>query len=154
VGSRLVAWVIDRLILGALWFLVAAWGFVAYLNVIRWPPDLLNLAALISLLLLGGIWLHAAYFIVFVGGCGQTPGKMLLRITVVRWDGVPAGYGRALVRWVGYWVAMLPLGLGFVPAFFTADRRGVHDWMAGTRVVCRQSALVPAAPSPLLESAG
>ena len=153
-GARLVAWVIDRLILGALWFLVAAWGFVAYLNVIRWPPDLLNLGALISLLLLGGIWLHAAYFIVFVGGCGQTPGKMLLLITVVRWDGAPAGYGRALVRWVGYWVAMLPLGLGFVPAFFTADRRGLHDWMAGTRVVCRQAALVPAAPSPLLESAG
>ncbi len=147
-GTRLVAWFIDRLILGALWLFVAAWGFVAYLHVIRWPPDLLNLAALISLLLLGGIWLHAVYFIVFVGGCGQTPAKMLLGITVVRWDGAPAGYGRALVRWVGYWVAALPLGLGFAPAFFTADRRGLHDWMAGTRVVRRAAAPVLAAPSP------
>ena len=65
-GSRLVAWVIDRLILAGLWILVACWGFVAYLHLIRWPPDLLNLAALIGLLLLGGIWLHAAYFVVFV----------------------------------------------------------------------------------------
>lgn len=148
VGSRLVAWVIDRLILGALWLFVAAWGFVAYLQVIRWPPDLLNLAALIGLLLLWWIGLHAAYFIVFVGGCGQTPAKMLLGIAVVRWDGAPAGYGRALLRWVGYWVAALTLGLGFVPAFFTAGRRGLHDWMSGTRVVRRQSAPVLATPSP------
>jgi uncharacterized RDD family membrane protein YckC len=60
VGSRLVAWVIDRLILVGLWILVAAWGFVAYLNMIRWPPDLLNLVALISLLLVWWIGLHAA----------------------------------------------------------------------------------------------
>lgn len=147
-GARLVAWLIDRLILAGLWILVAAWGLVACLQLIRWPPNLLNLAALIGLVLLWWIGLHAAYFIVFVGGCGQTPAKMLLEIAVVRWDGAPAGYGRALVRWVGYWVAALPLGLGFVPAFFTADRRGLHDWIAGTRVVCRQSAPVPAVPSP------
>ena len=146
-GARLVAWLIDRLILAGLWVLVAAWGFVAYLQVIRWPPDLLNLAALVGLLLLWWIGLHAAYFIVFVGGCGQTPAKMLLGITVVRRDGAPAGYARALLRWVGYWVAALPLGLGFVPAFFTADLRGLHDWMSGTWVVRRQ-------PSPVLAAEG
>ncbi len=147
-GTRLIAWVVDRLILAGLWLFVAAWGFVAYLHVIRWPPDLLNLAALIGLLLLWWIGLHAAYFIVFVGGCGQTPGKMLLGITVVRWDGAPAGYGRALLRWIGYWVAALPLGLGFVPAFFTADRRGLHDWISATREVRRQAAPVLATSSP------
>ena len=153
-GTRLVAWLVDRLILATLWILVASWGFVAYLQLIRWPPDLLNLAALIGLVLLWGAGLHAAYFIVFVGGCGQTPGKMLLGIAVVRRDGAPAGYGRALLRWIGYWVSALPLGLGFVPAFFTADRRGLHDWMSGTRVVRQVAAPTPAPETsfPLLES--
>lgn len=151
-GMRLVAWFVDRLILATLWILVASWGFVAYLQLIRWPPDLLNLAALIGLLLLWWIGLHAAYFIVFVGGCGQTPGKMLLGIAVVRRDGAPVGYGRALLRWIGYWLSALPLGLGFVPAFFAAERRGLHDWMAGTRVVRREVAPARATPSPVLES--
>src|SRR3972149_3897103 len=139
---------VARLIVAGLWLFVAAWGLVAYLHVIRWPPDLLNLAALIGLLLLWWIGLHAAYFVVFVGGGGQTPGQMLLGVTGVGWAGAPAGYGRALLRWIGYWVAALPLGLGFVPAFFTADRRGLHDWISATRVVHRQSAPVLAAPSP------
>lgn len=150
-GMRLVAWLIDRFILATLWLLVASWGFVAYLQLIRWPPDLLNLAALIGLLLLWWIGLHAAYFVVFVGGCGQTPGKMLLGIAVVRRDGVPAGYGRALLRWIGYWLSALPGGLGFVPAFFTAERRGLHDWMAGTRVVRREVAPARTTSSPVLE---
>lgn len=65
---------------------------------------------------------------------------MLLAIAVVQRDGAPAGYGRALLRWIGYWVSALPLGLGFVPAFFTAERRGLQDWMSGTRVVRREVA--------------
>ncbi len=147
-GARLGAWVVDRLILAGLWLLVGCWGFVAYLSSIRWPPDLINFAALIGLLLLWGIGLHAAYFVVFVGGCGQTPGKMLLGIAVVRRDGAAAGYGRALLRWIGYWASALPLGLGFVPAFFTAERRGLHDWMSGTRVVHREIASARTALSP------
>ena len=136
---RLVAWIIDRLIVGGVWLLVACWGFVAYLSGSRWPLDLLSLLALVGLVLLWGIALHAAYVIVFVGGCGQTPGKMLLGIAVIRQDGAAAGYGRALLRWIGSWLAALPLGLGFVPALFTAARRGLHDWISGTRVVRRRS---------------
>ena len=156
IGSRLFAWLIDRLLLASLWILVACWGFVAYLHVIRWPPDLLNLAALIGLVLLWGIGLHAAYFIVFVGGCGQTPGKMLLGIAVVRRDGAAPGYGRAALRWIGCWLSALTLGLGFVPALFTAERRGLHDWMSGTRVVPREVAAARTVPSleGLNETAG
>lgn len=150
-GTRVVAWLVDRLVLLGVWALVACWGFVAYLHLIRWPPDLLNLAALIGLVLLWGVGLHAAYFIVFVGGCGQTPGKMLLGIAVVRDDGAPVGYGRALLRWIGYWLSALPLGLGLVPAFFTADRCGLHDWMSGTRVVRREVAPAPSTPFALVE---
>ena len=140
---RLSAWIIDRFLLGSLWVLLACWGVVAYLGVARWPGDVRNLVALVGLLLLLGIWLHALYFIVFTGGCGQTPGKMLCEIAVVRRDGDPVGYGRALLRWVGSWAAALPLGLGFLGVLFTAERRGLHDWIAGTRVITRRGAHAP-----------
>ncbi len=136
---RLAAWIIDRLIVGSVWLLVACWGFVVYLSGSRWPPDLLSLLTLVGLVLLWGIGLHAAYVIVFVGGCGQTPGKMLLGIAVIRQDGDAPGYWRAVLRWIGSCLAALPLGLGFVPALFTAARRGFHDWISGTRVVHQRS---------------
>jgi uncharacterized RDD family membrane protein YckC len=126
---------VDWLILGSLWVLLGSWGLVAYVNLTRWPWDLINLAALMGLLLLLRIGLGAAYFSVFVGGCGQTPGKMLCGIAVVRRDGSAVRYGRALFRWVGYGVAAFPFGLGFLGLLFTAERRGLHDWIAGTRVV-------------------
>lgn len=132
---RLSAWLVDRLLVGSLWGLLACWGVVAYLSWTRWPPDFLGLAALVGILLVWGIALHAAYLVVFIGSCGQTPGKMLCGIAVVRRDGAPAGYGRALLRWIGAWLAALPFGLGFVGVLVTAERRGLHDWIAGTRVI-------------------
>ncbi len=144
---RLYAWIVDRVLLGSLWLLLACWGVVVYLGVARWPGDLRNLAALIGLLLLWGLALHAAYFIVFVGGCGQTPGKMLCGVAVVRRDGASVGYGRAFLRWVGAWMAALPLGLGFVGVLFTAERRGFHDWIAGTRVIRREAEMARAKPA-------
>jgi uncharacterized RDD family membrane protein YckC len=32
-------------------------------------------------------------------------------------------------------LALLPLGLGFLGVVLTRERRGFHDWLAGTRVV-------------------
>jgi uncharacterized RDD family membrane protein YckC len=132
---RLAAWILDRLLLGSLWLLLGMWGLVAYAGGSRWAGDLLGLAVLAVLLLLAGIAIHGVYFVVFVGGCGQTPGKMLCRIWVVRRDGAGAGYGRALLRWIGSWLAALVLGLGFLGVLFTRERRGLHDWLSGTRVV-------------------
>lgn len=136
---------VDRLILGGLWVLLALWGFMAWVLMARWPDDLWSLMVLAGLVGLWGIGLHAVYFVVFVGGCGQTPGKMLTGLTVVRRDGSRVGYGRAVLRWLGYWVAALPLGLGFLGVLATKERRGVHDWIAGTRVVRGREGPAPAA---------
>lgn len=67
---------------------------------------------------------------------GQTLGKILLRIRVVRPDGMPIStgqaWGRALTR--GVMVHMLAL-VNYLPAFFTNERTCVHDMAAKTRVV-------------------
>jgi uncharacterized RDD family membrane protein YckC len=49
------------------------------------------------------------------------------------------GYGRAWLRWLGSGLAALPFGLGFLGVLFGAERRGLHDWIAGTRVVRQQA---------------
>jgi uncharacterized RDD family membrane protein YckC len=80
--------------------------------------------------------LAAAYFSLlppFWGG--RTLGKAAAGLAIARTDGEPLGAGRSLLRWLGYFVSMLPFGLGFFAAAFTRERRALHDFIAGTRVV-------------------
>lgn len=66
---------------------------------------------------------------------GTSPGKRVFGLYVVGPDGYAGiGFGRAVLRWIGYWISALPLGLGFLMIAFTADRRGLHDRIAGTLV--------------------
>ncbi|PLX98743.1 MAG: hypothetical protein C0622_11540, partial [Desulfuromonas sp.] len=53
---------------------------------------------LMSLVELFTFALSCAYYIVFTGHGGQTPGKMVLRIKVIRCDGTDISYGRAALR--------------------------------------------------------
>jgi len=75
------------------------------------------------------------YFTLFLGLRGQTPGKMLLGLKVIRTTGEEVGYGRALVRWVGQCLGLLPLGLGFLMIAFSRQKQALHDKLAGTYVV-------------------
>jgi uncharacterized RDD family membrane protein YckC len=65
---------------------------------------------------------------------GQTIGKMLVHVRVVGMDGEPPLLGPAFLRWIGYLASALPLGLGFLMAGLRADKRALHDLIAGTRV--------------------
>lgn len=67
---------------------------------------------------------------------GRTPGKALLRLAVVPADGSTPGigFGKAIVRVIGYAVSMVTFGIGFLMAGF-GDKLALHDKIAGTRVV-------------------
>jgi uncharacterized RDD family membrane protein YckC len=83
-------------------------------------------------------WLYftpAAYFVLGHGTAGQTVGKRLTGVRVVEEGGAPLGYVRALGRCVATALSALPIGLGLLLAGLRADRRGLHDFLAGTRVV-------------------
>lgn len=129
------AFLVDQLLFLVAWGIFSGWIAIFYFTVARWPLELTELAFLVALLVLLWIALSLAWATLFVGGCGQTPGKMLLGIAVVRSDGLPVGYPRALLRALGFGMAALPLGLGFAGVLFTRRRRGLHDWLAGTCVV-------------------
>ena len=74
------------------------------------------------------------YFVFLHWARGQTLGKMLFRIRVVMVDGSPLTFGRSVLRHLGSWLSAAILGIGYLFVAFRADKRGLHDLIAGTRV--------------------
>ncbi len=81
------------------------------------------------------------YFVGFWVWRGQTPGKMLLSIKVIREDGSDVTIGVALLRCLGYIVSFATVLLGFIWIAFDDRKQGFHDTMAETYVV-----IIPRAP--------
>lgn len=82
-------------------------------------------------------WLNvalcAAYFILFHGLAGTTPGKSLNGLRVMRRDGRLPGIGPAALRYFIYFLtAKLAYGVFTMP--FDRERRALHDMAAGTNV--------------------
>ena len=75
------------------------------------------------------------YFVFFWTLVGYTPGKALLGLQIVRQDGQPLSVGRALLRFLGYWVSAIPLFLGFIWVLFDRQHEGWHDKIADTHVI-------------------
>ncbi len=95
-----------------------------------------GLTALSLVYSLFGTILSMAYYIFFTGYCGQTPGKMAVRVKVIRTDGEDIGYGRAFFREVpGKFVSAIILCIGYLMVAFDAQKQGLHDKIANTYVI-------------------
>ncbi|MGK7345483.1 MAG: RDD family protein [Candidatus Nitrospinota bacterium M3_3B_026] len=77
----------------------------------------------------------AGYFTILIGGGGQTAGKRLLNIKVVRLDGSGVSYGRAFVRMIGYYISAIFIYIGFLIALIDPRSQTLHDKIAQTVVV-------------------
>lgn len=64
-----------------------------------------------------------------------TPGKAYMSLRVVDMQGRRLSLGRAIGREVAKALEGLTLGIGLLVAFFNPERRTLHDYVAGTRVV-------------------
>lgn len=65
-----------------------------------------------------------------------TPGKMMIAARIVdAKTGNTLTVGQSIVRYIGYFVAMLPLFLGIIWVAFDPRKQGWHDKLAGTVVV-------------------
>ncbi len=68
-----------------------------------------------------------------------TPGKMAIDAVIVdARTGARPGALQFLVRYIGYYVSTIPLGLGLFWVGIDARKQGWHDKMAGTVVVRRR----------------
>lgn len=75
------------------------------------------------------------YHTLFIGICGQTPGKRLMRIQVVMIDRSAMTYPRAMLREILGKTLSTPLLLGYAMALFHPQHLAAHDKIADTRVV-------------------
>jgi len=145
--ARVGAYLLDQLILIPLFVLL--WFPVA--DAMQWqrlPPDLpteltddtktkfsadctvwVDRAALIYLPI------FFVYDVLLNGTFGATLGKMAIGAQIRLLDGSRLTYSRATLRW---WAARLSQFLlfgGFLIVALRADKRGLHDFLAGTKVV-------------------
>ncbi len=78
------------------------------------------------------------YFTLFVGSSGQTPGKKLFGLRIVRVNGLEMTYGRALLRSLCWILSLLLFSVGFLMIAFNRQKQGLHDMLAGTFVIRTQ----------------
>lgn len=87
--------------------------------------------------------LPAIAVVVFWVYKSATPGKMATRLTIVdAKTGQKPTTSQFIIRYVGYYVSMLPLFLGIIWVAFDQRKQGWHDKIAGT-VVLRNTQAVP-----------
>ena len=71
-----------------------------------------------------------------------TPGKMLMDIKIVDAKTTGrAGIGQLVLRYLGYLLSALPLGLGFLWIIIDKKNQGWHDKLASTLVIMQDESL-------------
>lgn len=74
--------------------------------------------------------------VIFWVSKSATPGKMALSLKVLdERTGNPLTVGQSIGRYLGYFVAIIPLGLGILWVGFDSKKQGLHDKLASTVVV-------------------
>jgi len=82
-----------------------------------------------------GFVIGAGYYIWMQGSCGQTFGKMLVGVKVIKINDEPLSYGTAVLRYIGRTVNAFTLFLGYIVVVFNRKKRGLHDFIGGTKVI-------------------
>ena len=82
-----------------------------------------------------GLVVAAIYAMVFQIAAGRTLGMRALGLRIVDVYGDSPSPRRSLVRTLGYVAGVATLLLGFVWIAIDREKRGLHDWIAGTYVI-------------------
>ena len=132
---RLLAWIIDAIVLNVVWIVLIAidpgvslaeyytpdasglesWGWIDFADLLIWM----------------------AYYTVGVSVWATTIGKKVCGLYVLRPDGSKVGVGRAFARSLAPILSALILFIGYLMAAFRQDKRALHDLICDTVVVKR-----------------
>lgn len=126
-GAALIDGILILLITVPLLISIYGWEYLETEDLVLGPADFLIswvMPAFATVL----FWLYKS----------ATPGKMAVTAQVVdAQTGESISVGQAMLRYLGYFIAMLPLGLGIFWVAFDSRKQGWHDKIAGTVVVKR-----------------
>lgn len=122
------------LLLSALMFWLSSIGYNVGLSAHARTFTMNTASGLFFILTLGWLALSAAYFVIFHGMDGKTPGKRLLGLRVIGEGDSSISYGRAFLRWLAA-AGFAPIALGFLWVFVNREKRAWHDLLARTWVI-------------------
>ncbi len=115
-GARFIAFIIDGIIVSIIMGLLfgsSRWGGGA----IGW--------------LISGIY----YWYFWTRQDGQTLGKRVMNIRVIKADGGPITDADAVLRYIGYHINTIVFFIGWLWALFDRNHQGWHDKIANTYVI-------------------
>lgn len=125
-GERLLAFIIDTAIkIG--YMLVLSWTVGAYDNMDQWSQIGINTI----------LTLPVVFYALTLESLlqGQTIGKRIMKIRVVKIDGYQASFSDYAVRWFFRIVDIYIFGLGFFVMLFNKKTQRLGDMAAGTAVI-------------------
>jgi hypothetical protein len=116
-----------------------------------------TMRSLIDELGFGFGWASLYFTVMLSWWKGQTIGKRLVRVRVLRLDGGPISWWVAFERAGGYAAGLATGFLGFLQVFWDANRQAIHDRIVGTvvaldppqKVIDWQSFVTSKPPSPM-----
>ncbi|RBP51578.1 RDD family protein [Arenicella xantha] len=80
--------------------------------------------------------LPAVAYIVLWVKIGGTPGKRLLGLRIVNESTLQnLTWGAAIIRYIGYFVSMFLLFIGYIWVAFDKKKKGLHDYMGSSIVI-------------------
>lgn len=133
-GDRVLAYLLDLVIWIAYYFVLDkvfdATGFSDYIS----SMDMWSAIAIQTFFSLP-VFLYKLLFETFMDG--QTPGKRILKIRVIKIDGYQAGFGEYMMRWLfGLIEAMPPfIFVGLIAMVISKKNQRLGDMAAGTAVI-------------------
>ncbi|MBS1207662.1 MAG: Conserved rane protein [Proteobacteria bacterium] len=135
VGASLVDSVLLLVIIVPILVGIYGWAYFDAEALIQGPADFLL------------SWIFPAVLIILFWLKRQaTPGKDAVSAMIVdAKTGEPPTTTQLVIRYLGYYVSTIPLGLGLIWVAFDARKQGWHDKMAGTVVIRRKKTHAPEA---------
>lgn len=131
--TRLIAWIIDHMVISGVFFIIG-WIGSFVIDTFQFMGDTSSLVVL-GLVVLFNFLFYIFYFIGLWMLSGQTLGKYIMGLRIVRTNGERLKFRNAVVRFFGVFLSALMLYLGYIIVLFDNRRQAIHDKLAGTIVV-------------------
>ena len=128
-GIRLVAYIIDAILISLVFGVVTSIFGIRYLDM----DDLSHIDPTTNLLSLAVAWLYFA--LMESSERGATVGKMAMGLRVVSNDGKRISFMNATGRYFAKILSAMIFCIGFIMIAFTDRKRGLHDMIASTLVI-------------------
>jgi uncharacterized RDD family membrane protein YckC len=144
--TRLFAFAIDSGIVGGV-TVVVTWAAISLLQYVgidvrdcppipaEFDPVIWSCHMALWVGIVVGAVFPSVYTLLFWSTTGQSPGKAVMGVRIVRLDGQPMNLWTAVLRVIGYGISLSTMGLGFLLILSDNRRQGIADKLAGTCVV-------------------